>query len=178
MRPRRPGDEFVERCIQSNGADILRYLERRMFDAAGDAAEAYGETLLTAWRARNRMPVEETEARMWLFGVARNVLANNRRAHARRSAAAQRLRDRLAAAPPAPTTEETIDVRRAIEALPTEMAEIVRLTYWDGFTSDEIATLLESPASTVRTKLSRARELLRTALSTCDVDELADRTGH
>ncbi|AZC13554.1 RNA polymerase sigma factor [Microbacterium sp. ABRD28] len=157
------GGSFFESVVSANGADVMRYLEGRVHDG-GDAAEAYGETLLTAWRARRRMPTDPAEARLWLFGVARKVLLNNTRSLARRSAATQRLRERITAAPPPPASTDAVEVRDAIKALPTELADVIRLTYWDGFTSHEIADFLGIPASTVRTRISTARELLRTAL--------------
>lgn len=163
MTADQPEGSFFDSVVRMNGAHVMRYLEGRIQDG-GDAAEAYGETLLTAWRARRRMPVDPVEARMWLFGVARKVLLNNTRSLARRSAAAQRLRERIAAAPPPPAPSDAVEVRTAIEALPTELAEVIRLTYWDGFASHEIAALLGVPASTVRTRISTARDLLRTAL--------------
>ena len=152
-----------ERVIYVNGADILRYIQARA-DGGVDAAEVYGDTLLTAWRARRRMPVDEIQARMWLFGVARRVLSNSRRSAARRFAAVQRLKDRLAVEPQDETSAEALDFRAAIAALPPEMAEIVRLFYWDGFTSEEIAQILAVPASTIRTRLGAARTRLRESL--------------
>lgn len=154
-----------ETAVRTNGPDLMRYLEGRARDG-GDAAEAYGETLMTAWRARRRLPADPAEARMWLFGVARKVLLNNKRSHARRFAAVQRLQDRIAAAPSPPSQEDVIDVRAAIDALPSELAEVIRLTYWDGFASHEIAALLGVPASTVRTRISTARQMLENLLET------------
>lgn len=72
--------------IRQNGDDLSRYFQRRMLNSA-DAAEAYGELLLTAWKIRRKMPADELDARMWLFATARNVLLNSRRSLARRSAA-------------------------------------------------------------------------------------------
>ena len=52
---------------------------------------ATGSTFLTAWRRLDEMP-PDPETRLWLYGVARRVLANHHRGEHRRSALAERLR--------------------------------------------------------------------------------------
>lgn len=53
-------------------ADILSYLLRRA-TSPEDAADAVAETYLIAWEKLDSIPSGE-QARLWLFGVARNVL--------------------------------------------------------------------------------------------------------
>jgi RNA polymerase sigma-70 factor, ECF subfamily len=53
------------------------------------------ETFLTSWRRLEEVP-PGPEARLWLYGVARRVLANHHRGQRRRSALADRLRGELA----------------------------------------------------------------------------------
>ncbi len=55
-----------------------------------DAAEAIAETFATLWRRFDRCPHDE-ELRPWLFGVARRVIANQRRGERRRSALGERM---------------------------------------------------------------------------------------
>lgn len=56
-------------------------------------------------------------------------------------------------------------VRKAIESLPAVYREIVLLRDIEGFTYQEIATVLECPAGTVMSRLGRARAKLRELLS-------------
>ena len=60
---------------------------------------------------------------------------------------------------------EREQVRRAIESLPAAYREIVVLRDIEGFTYQEIATVLECPAGTVMSRLGRARGKLRKLLS-------------
>ncbi|GAB3631672.1 hypothetical protein GCM10027421_10250 [Microbacterium shaanxiense] len=153
-----------EELIRANEADLLRYHQRRLTNTA-DAAEAFGELLFTAWKLRRKIPVDSTEARMWLFTTARNVMLNSRRTRARRSAAVERLASEMTASPPAGvSTSAAVEIRAAIDALPMIDAELVRLTYWDGFASHEAAAILGLNASTARSRLAKAREILRDAL--------------
>nr|WP_201468457.1 sigma-70 family RNA polymerase sigma factor [Microbacterium hydrocarbonoxydans] len=153
-----------EALIRRNGEDLSRYFQRRLVNPA-DAAEAYGELLLTAWKIRRRMPVDELDARMWLFVTARNVLLNSRRSLARRSAAAQRFVDDARATPPAPDNADlSAEVREAIESLSPDDAELVRLVYWDGLRSHEAAAVLRINPSTARSRLSSAKRQIRARL--------------
>lgn len=149
--------------IRQNGEDLSRYFQRRMLNAA-DAAEAYGELLLTAWKIRRKMPADELDARMWLFATARNVLLNSRRSLARRSAAVQRFVDARSTHPVADSDGLSAEVREAIESLSADDAELVRLVYWDGLRSHEAAAVLRINPSTARSRLSSAKRQIRTRL--------------
>lgn len=61
---------------------ILGYAMRRC-DSPEDAADVVAETFAIAWRRMDALPAG-AEARLWLYGVARNVLANHRRGQDRR----------------------------------------------------------------------------------------------
>ena len=56
-------------------------------------------------------------------------------------------------------------MRDAIEKLPDAYREIVVLRDIEGFSYQEIATVLNCPAGTVMSRLGRAREKLREALA-------------
>ena len=62
-----------------------------------------------------------------------------------------------------PDDAEVLDVRAAVDPLPTELAELVRLVHWDGFV-EEAAAHLGVPASTARSRHARAKQLLRQTL--------------
>ncbi|MGM7670571.1 RNA polymerase sigma factor [Microbacterium sp. A93] len=153
-----------DELVRANEDDLLRYLQRRLANGA-DAAEAFGEVLYFAWKLRRKVPVDSTEARMWLFASARNVMLNSRRTRVRRSAAVERLASEMTTSASAGMSMgAAVEIRAAIDALPTVDAELVRLTYWDGFASHEAAAILGLNASTARSRLAKAREFLRNAL--------------
>ncbi|MFC6355106.1 RNA polymerase sigma factor [Luethyella okanaganae] len=165
MSRREDRNSPFEDAIRANEHDLLRYFQRRLINGA-DAAEAFGELLLTAWKVRRKMPTEPIQARMWLYAVARNVLGNVRRSIARRSHAVQRLMDEMNDVNASvPTDEASVEIRMAIESLAPDDAELVRLVYWDGFKSHEAASLLGINPSTARSRLSSAKQQLRAALS-------------
>jgi RNA polymerase sigma factor (sigma-70 family) len=158
----------IERCFREHSPAIARYFLRRCA-TAGDAEEAVTDVFAIAWRRIDRLP-PEPETRLWLFGVARNVLADQRRAARRRA----RLGDRLSAtAPPAtaaapdPTaaTVEALAVRDAWRSLPEGDRELLALVAWDGLEVGEIARVLRLPAPVVSARLYRARRRLAHRLS-------------
>lgn len=150
--------------IRGNEGDLYRYFLRRISNPA-DAAEAYGELLITAWKLHRKMPAGETDARMWLFGVAHNVLRSTRRSSARHSSAVRRFADELRTTPAPPAEDKGAELRDAIASLSAADAELVRLIYWDGFKSHEAAAIVGVKPSTVRSRMTSIKAQLRTLLS-------------
>jgi RNA polymerase sigma-70 factor, ECF subfamily len=147
----------VRELVEKESSALLDYFLRRTSDRE-DAADLLGETLLVIWRREGSIPTDPVNARMWMFGVARNVLSGHRRSRRRRFA----LAERLAATLPVAESEPELDgVRAAIATLPEVDRELVRLVYWDGFTLAEAAQMLHMRPATVRSRMARAREKLR-----------------
>jgi RNA polymerase sigma-70 factor (ECF subfamily) len=153
----------VRAVLAANGGRLLGYFSNRV-DSRDDAADLVGDVFLVVWRRHRQIPEDLDEARMWVFGVARKVLANHRRRRSRRDALDARLRERIASAVE-PDDAQRLEVRAAVGALPNRLTELVRLVHWDGFSLEETAQLLGIPASTARSRHARARELLRAALA-------------
>ncbi|MFE1643954.1 RNA polymerase sigma factor [Microbacterium sp. P01] len=155
----RCGRSTLDEIVRANDDDLLRYFELRMSNPA-DAAEAFGEMLLTAWRKRRKMPDEDTAARMWLFTTARNVLYNARRSLSRRSEAVQRFVDEARSTARSVEDDAQTVVREAITQLARDDAELIRLVYWDGLSIEQSAGVLCLNPSTARSRLSRIRREL------------------
>jgi RNA polymerase sigma-70 factor (ECF subfamily) len=160
----------IEKVLKREAAALLAYFERRVRPSE-DAADLLSETMLVAWRRPEVVPVEEEQARMWLYGVARNVVATHRRGGARRNALSDQLRSELQVRPESvgldgrAEQDPRIDlVRDLIERLPDTDREIFTLVHWEGFTLAEVAQILDVPAGTVRSRYSRARASLRAQL--------------
>lgn len=159
-------DTWFEQLFARTGDEITRYAMRRAGFA--DAEDAVAETFLVAWRRRAEVPDPPGDM-LWLYGVARRVLANAGRGRRR----LERLRARLAREPSSPSGEEQAGdradaVRAALEQLPAEQAEVLRLAGWEELTHREIAAVLGISENAVALRASRARRALR---------ELLDRTA-
>jgi RNA polymerase sigma-70 factor (ECF subfamily) len=169
-----PAQRF-ERLYRAEARALLGYALRRV-EHPEDAADTVAETMLVAWRRLDDVP-SGSEARPWLIGVARRVLANGRRGSRRRRNLAERLRGDLGALlgpDQLGAVETNVVVRAALERLDPDDREILRLTSWEGLQPHEIAVVVEMRAATVRTRLHRARQRLRHELAR---DGLAEHDG-
>jgi RNA polymerase sigma factor (sigma-70 family) len=150
-RQRRFEDVYAANC-----APILGYVLRRT-DNPDDAADVIAETFLTAWRRIDAVPPGD-QARLWLYGVARRVLANHHRGERRRIAANDRLRVQLAArCQPPEYTGELAEIADAFRSLPEPDRELLALVGWEGLDHGQIAAVLGCSRNAVRIRLHRAR---------------------
>jgi RNA polymerase sigma factor (sigma-70 family) len=156
-----------ERIYDANYAAIAQYALRRT-ESSDDAVDVVSETFLTAWRRLHDVPAGD-EARLWLYGVARRVLANLHRGTARREQLAARLRTSFAG-PLADRPHERDEVRTAFAGLSAGDRELLSLTGWEGLSPAEIATVLGCSRGTVRVRLHRARRRLARGLAMAGVD--------
>ncbi|RMI39659.1 RNA polymerase sigma factor [Streptomyces triticirhizae] len=152
-------NEEFDRLFRATFRRLLAYCLRRTSEAS--AHDAVSEVYATAWRRRRRVPDDPHEARLWLFGVARHVLANQERGQRRWL----RLQRGVAGAPAPPALTPGDDLAEALAELPPADRELLRLAYWDDLTHRDIATVLGISTGAVATRLHRARERLRPHLS-------------
>jgi RNA polymerase sigma-70 factor (ECF subfamily) len=158
-------DAFRRLYAQNFGA-IRNYALRRV-RRADDATDLVAETFLVAWRRWAEVPPGD-EALLWLYGVARLVLANHQRGERRRQQLGSRLqlelRDHLTTPDPAGELVEVQAVEAALAALPPADREVLELTVWEQLAPREIAVALGLSSDVVRARLSRARSRMRTQL--------------
>lgn len=181
MAKRSSGNEQRFRDVfEEQSRSVLGYALRRV-DVPADAADIVAETFLVAWRRLDDMP-DGVEARLWLFGVARRVLANHRRGVLRRRRLGEKLRSELeghVSADPSDHIDAVHVVREAMGSLDSDDAELLRLTSWEGLTPTELAVVFAIPAATARSRLYRARQRLRAELEASGwEDERNEGSGH
>ncbi len=141
--------------------DLVRYAERRVPESAVD--DVVADTFLVAWRRFDELPNAPSDARAWLFAVARRVLANTHRGRRRTQAVAVRIASQPhhGGQDDAAAVAHRVDLARAFERLTSRDQEALALVAWDGLTPTEAARVLEISASAFSVRLSRARRRLR-----------------
>ncbi|MEO8967249.1 MAG: sigma-70 family RNA polymerase sigma factor [Solirubrobacteraceae bacterium] len=155
---------------------IFGYVLRRV-TRPEDGADVIAETFLVAWRRLDEVPDGE-EACLWLYGVARRALANQRRGEQRRTALAERLRAELVTAPAVYEAESRLgEIVGALASLTESERELLRLEGWEGLDAGQIATVLGISQNAVRIRLHRARKRLARELATRDRDTVASATA-
>ncbi len=156
-----------------------------------DAEDVWQETLLRAWRDREVLDWRGLPAfRRWLLEVARNRihdLANNLNAQKRGGGGELTFADRSSAA--APTTacaehyagpamtttpsrvvsdrERAAAMRSALEAVPVDCRDVVRLRLFEDMTMEEIGTQLDLGVEGVRYRFRQGAEAYRRGLRRC-----------
>jgi RNA polymerase sigma factor (sigma-70 family) len=152
---------------------LHRYVVRRLGPEV--AEDVVAEVFLAAFRRRTRYDQAYGDARPWLYGIASNEIAQHRRQEARR----WRLLAELAPDPATPDHADPADARvsaqaarpalaRALGRLSRGEREVLLLLAWEELSYEEIATALDIPIGTVRSRLSRARAKLRPAFTAHD----------
>jgi RNA polymerase sigma-70 factor, ECF subfamily len=143
---------------------LLGYALRRC-DTPEDAADVVAETFTIAWRRAADMP-DGDAARLWLYGVARRVLANHRRGVRRHATKTAALRAELSA----PAHDDS-PVTEVFRALPDRDRELLTLVAWEGLSVPEIAAVLGCSRNAVSIRLHRARKRFARALRAAGVDQ-------
>lgn len=140
---------------------VLAYALRRSDPET--AEDVVAETFTVAWRRLERPP----EAPLpWLLGVARRVLANQRRGARRRRALAERI-----ANDQRPATAVAAQDGRALLALgrlSERDREALLLHAWEGLANPEAAAVLGISVSAYAVRLHRARERFAGELERAD----------
>ncbi len=161
--------------FERHGGRIYNYCFRRSADWAL-AEDLTSATFLLAWRSVRREPLQAESALPLLYGIATNVLRNQRRSLKRGREAFARLP--LARVEEPDFAEEAAariddqatmrDLLLLFSRLPRREQDVIALCEWSGLSYEDAAVALDIPIGTVRSRLGRGRRRLR---------ELATSTG-
>ena len=157
-------------------ADVWRFARRRT-ESGEDADDVTAETFAVAWRRRADIPADA--GRLWLFGVARNVLGDQARGWSRRRASDVRIEaepDRVER-DGADGAAARVDLARAWRELSAADREVLALVAFDGLTAAQAAEVLGCRRSAFAMRLGRARTRLTLALDPTGSGELLLWTG-
>ncbi len=164
-------DESAEAAFETimdrHGAMVLSVC-RQVLGEVHAAEDAFQATYLVLVRRAGSLQVRETGSLgPWLYGVAYRIALKARQGAARRCK-----RERAVARPAleAPSTAIEEGEFRAllhdeVDRLPSKYRAPIVLCYFEGRTHDEAAAALNWPIGTVRGRLSRARDRLRSRLA-------------
>lgn len=135
---------------------VFAYCARRL--GGDDAADAAADVFTVAWRRIRRVP-GKPKTLPWLYGVARNVVANHRRSRRRR----ERLDARLGAAAAYSWTDQPGGLDGVLASLGADDREILMLAAWEGLGPEDLGRTLGCSASAASVRLHRARNRLSAA---------------
>ena len=152
------------RLYREHGRAVLAYALRRV-ENREDAADVAAETFLIAWRRLGEVPIG-AEARLWLYGVARRVIANLHRTERRRTRLGHRLAESLRTGLSTHPTAggDGGEILRAMADLSDGDRELLLLVSWEELSPGDAAKVLEISSLAARSRLHRARRRLRALL--------------
>jgi RNA polymerase sigma-70 factor (ECF subfamily) len=150
--------------------DSLYRTALRLTRVPADAEDLVQETYLKAFRAADRFE-PGTNLRAWLFTILHNTARNRSRDRARDavtfdSGTVERVADApldgVADTPETLLLRETLapELQAAIDELPDAFRQAVWLRDVEEFSYAEIAAMLDVPAGTVMSRISRGRRML------------------
>jgi len=156
--------DALDRLYADHAAAVRGYALRRTDAATAD--DVCAAVWSTAWRRIDHVP---DDALPWLFGVARRVLANERRGRQRRWALHERLAGASGAGQaPAPELPSDRRLARALAALRPADREALLLVAWEELSPQRAAAVLGVRPGTFAVRLHRARRRLAAALQDQD----------
>lgn len=151
------------RLYAETGPEVLRFVRRRCSPDRAD--DVVAEVFLVVWRRWPELPARRADRRAWIFGVARNCLANDRRGARRQEGLAVRIATARPDGPPGHDLALRVDLTRAWEQLRPDQQEVIALAVWDGLSSTEAARVLGIRPTAYRARLLRSRRALRDLLT-------------
>ncbi len=171
----REGDEDAIREIYRRHGGSVRTVAASIVGDPELASEVVQQTFLKAWQAAASFDGDR-ELTPWLYSIARRTAIDVLRREGRRPQGVPAEEHETATATIGFTFERTweaYEIRQALDALPAEERDVVRLSHLMGLKHAEIATKLGIPIGTVKSRSNRAHRRLAASLRHLLDDEVA-----
>jgi len=133
---------------------------------SASADDVVQDVMLTIWRKADTFDPAKAAASSWIFTIARNRMID----HHRRTSVKTHYESEAQMELPQPMQqaddliirgEDSQRVSKAVRTLPDGQAKILELSYRDGLTHQEIATRLNEPLGTIKSRIRLAMQKLR-----------------
>jgi RNA polymerase sigma-70 factor (ECF subfamily) len=151
-------DRRFEALYRAHAHEVHAYCLRRT--TAEEAKDATSEVFVVAWRRIEDVPPGD-ETLPWLYGVARNVMANRTRSFHRRDRLTTKIASQHEGTVPGPEpqiirNEEHRELIRALSKLSDKDQEILRLVEWEGLSRQQVAGMFYVSTAAIDKRISRA----------------------
>lgn len=151
-------------------ASVYRYIRRRVGDDVAEDLTA--EVFVRAFRDRSRFNAQYLTCLPWVFGIANNLVGDQRRVANQRLRTLERLASEAARKNSMASDEvyfgTTVspEIYRAVRKLAAGDRDALLLVAWGELSYDETAQALGIPVGTVRSRIARARKKLQKTIGT------------
>ena len=156
----------LEALYRAYGQHVYAYCCRRT--SMDEAKDAVADVFIVALRRIDAVPHDD-EALPWLYGVARNVLANRNRSQRRRVRLVAKIAGRYEGSVPGPEpqivrNEEYEDLIGALSKLSDKDQEILRLVEWEGLSREQVAGMFFVSRAAIDKRICRAYKKMANTL--------------
>ena len=167
------GDQSALTALYDESGSLVYSVAFRLLGDAADAEEVTMDVYTQVWRnAANNYEDSRGSVASWLITLARSRAIDRIRSRSGRLQKETALPETFdlpsEGVSPERHTEQTQrrrQVMRALESLPPEQREVVRLAFYGGLTHSELATHLGQPLGTIKTRLRIGMMKLREQLT-------------
>ncbi len=126
----------------------------RLLGDHGRAEDAAQDTFAAVWRSAKSYKPERGTGSAWLFAVARHAIIDRARQKTELTIA-EPIEEVSSDAGPADAAEQSwlsFTVQAAMERLPERERQALELAYWSGLSQSEVASYLDVPLGTIKTR--------------------------
>lgn len=157
-----PDETAFETCVREHGQMVFR-IAYSVLRNEQDAQDAAQETFLRALRSGKLKDVEDSRA--WLARIAWRIALDHRRpSDVPIEAVAEPASLSLDAENAMLREERTQMLHELIRSLPRDLQDVVTLSTVQELSGADVAAMLGIPEASVRTRMYRARELMKEKL--------------
>ncbi len=158
------GDNEIVRAVYGRYGGAVYTVAMSILGDPTRAADVVQATFVNAWRASHRFdPTRELGP--WLYTIARRQAIDAYRRDRRTEPTDPSELDIIELPPSLEQAWEAWQVRLAIDQLPSDERDVVRLSWFDGLAHPEIAERLGVPVGTVKSRSHRAHRRLASLLA-------------
>jgi RNA polymerase sigma-70 factor (ECF subfamily) len=176
---RRGDREAAGRLFDRHFECVYRFYASKV--ELADVDDLVQQTYVGLMEARDRFR-GDASVRTYLLAIARNLLVGHIRTRGRNASfdpSISSLED-LGPSPPTVLAERHAHqlLSAALRAIPLDLQLAVELYYWEELSAPELAVVLEIPEGTVRSRLRRALDLLRSQHATLEPSPDREESQH
>ncbi len=147
-------ERFTELVLASE--QTLYRVSMSMLKNEADCQDAVQTAILTAYEKLSDLKKEEF-FKTWLVKILINTCHKQLRFRSKHTELSEDL--------PTDSDDSVKEVRDAVNRLPDKIRQVVVLYYIEGFSVKEIRQIIKIPEGTIKSRLSKGRDLLRVHLS-------------
>ncbi|MCL1797877.1 MAG: sigma-70 family RNA polymerase sigma factor [Eggerthellaceae bacterium] len=155
-------EAFIADAMDKWGSSVFK-LAFAQTTSKADAEDVFQEVFLRLLKNKSSFNGEE-HLKAWLLRVTLNCCHDLARSAWKRRVVGVDAVEEPAYEESAISREAMRDLAQALDTLPDDMRAVVHLYYYEGYSTEEIAKITDVEASTIRSRLQRARGRLKSWL--------------